>query len=203
VSKNTASAAEVNSGKGHALEDEILGQAEEALPDWMANYRPELDAETLAGDMRDLVLDILRELREPWHKLSEKQQVYFATFVQDAMRTVVSRAVVLIAAHDFPALAVNLDLARPANRAPIPRAPTPPDKKARRIGKEDGLRGDRDHAAAYPEYGHADYEIGRALGNNERAALLATALELGAVAGKGARAGREQSFQRHNRTCSI
>jgi hypothetical protein len=66
-------------------------------------------AAVLLGDMRDEVLDLVRDLREPWHKLAEKQQAYTAQRVEDRCRAVITRAVNAIAARDFPAIAVILE----------------------------------------------------------------------------------------------
>ncbi len=254
--------------------------ADEAIPVGTQSAAP-LAVRTLSGDLGDAVLDILREIRDPWHKLTESRQTFIAGQIRQTTGLLVERAVNLLAAQEFPAIAVILeqlafkpkgieaklamsaidratrhqlvdaqgkpvliviadpaafmgargpakidkqapelpldaaepageaigplpdesgfepdpefaeadaaDLKRPGNKGKRRPAVVEPHLEAQRIGKEDGLRGDRDHAARYPagQYGHADdYEIGHALGQNERAALMATARELGAVAGK-------------------
>lgn len=61
-----------------------------------------------------------------------------------------------------------------------------PNDEARRMGREDGLGGVRDHAARYPEGepGYGDYILGRADGEAERARVMA----LGEPVGGGATA---------------
>ena len=55
------------------------------------------------------------------------------------------------------------------------RQPAEPHAEARAQGREDGLAGHRDHAARWPagEYGHADYALGHADGEAERARVMA------------------------------
>ena len=83
--------------------DETLAPAPEA-----ALSSPELAAKTLAGDLRDQMLELVRDLREPWHKAGEKQQRYFAERVSDRCMVLVTKAVGIVAAHDFPALPATI-----------------------------------------------------------------------------------------------
>lgn len=55
-----------------------------------------------------------------------------------------------------------------------PKNGAAPNEEARAAGREDGLGGVKDHAARYPqgEPGHADYELGKADGEAERARIL-------------------------------
>jgi hypothetical protein len=67
-----------------------------------------LAAATLAGDMRDGILEMMRDLREPFHKIGEKHQGYFATRAYDLSMTIVGQMVGIIAAHDFPSIAASI-----------------------------------------------------------------------------------------------
>jgi hypothetical protein len=69
----------------------------------------EIAAKTLTGDLRDLVLSIQRESIEPWHRRSETQQRYFVGYAEAAIEVAVGRAVQIIAAGGFPAIAVTLE----------------------------------------------------------------------------------------------
>lgn len=85
----------------------------------------------------------------------------------------------------FAALEINqsLDWVAAAEAEPAPRkrrangngATAEPNTEARQHGREDGLGGVIDHAARYPEGepGHADYILGRADGEAERARVIA------------------------------
>lgn len=231
-----------------------------------------LVARTLSGDLRDAMIELMKDQRQAWHKLSERQQEYVAQRVQDRCVELVIDAVNLIAAHGFIAISVTLEqvtfkpkgieaklalanisvgtrhalvdaqgsqvmivVADPktflgARGAPkidkqalfdappveqdeaegdgvgplfvgqggdaaddeIPGAPQvikvedlpAYESEARRIGREDGQLGFRDHAARYAsgEPGHADYELGHNDGTAERRALEA-ARDHGAEAG--------------------
>lgn len=98
---------------GNGVEGDPLGldEAEAALDAFAKKYASlaPVAAKTLVGDMRDHVLDLVRELRDPWHKLSEKQQAHFALMTGDFARVLIERTVQLISAHDFPAIAVTLE----------------------------------------------------------------------------------------------
>jgi hypothetical protein len=67
-----------------------------------------LSAMTLMGDMRDFMLELVRDQREPWHKLSESQQSYVAQRIEDRCRETVNTAVTLIAGRDFAAIPATL-----------------------------------------------------------------------------------------------
>lgn len=69
----------------------------------------EIAARTAAGDLRDFVLEEIRQLGSPWRKLSESHQGYIAQRVQDRCQQIVTEAVNLIAARDFTAIAVSLE----------------------------------------------------------------------------------------------
>lgn len=58
--------------------------------------------EYLAADLRDSMLGLFRDLREPWHQLDEKQQRRTAERVAEACDAVVIRAVETIAAREYP-----------------------------------------------------------------------------------------------------
>lgn len=62
----------------------------------------EFAAKTLTGDLRDLLLDELRQLREPWHKLSERQQEIIAERVYGRSVEAVAELVNVIGARSFP-----------------------------------------------------------------------------------------------------
>lgn len=213
----------------------------------------ELAAKTLSGDLRDFVIELLRDLRSPWHKLPESQQSFQAQRVQDRCAEMVGEAVNLIAAREFPAIDVLLEeirfkekgcdvklgvsgMSRELRHALVDsrggrvmvviadplffrgaRGPAKIDKQAlfdatpnghdepagaagplfaegaaepigeaRNHGYNDGFDGVQDHAARWAAgvAGHADYELGKAEGEDERAAKLAEAREVGATAGE-------------------
>lgn len=60
----------------------------------------ELAAETLSGDLRDVMLTHIRAMETPWSKLSEQQQSLKILAITNATETIVRRAVAIIAARD-------------------------------------------------------------------------------------------------------
>ncbi|MBD9540134.1 hypothetical protein IB276_11785 [Ensifer sp. ENS04] len=60
----------------------------------------ELAAETLSGDLRDVMLTHIRAMETPWSKLSEQQQSLKILAITSATETIVRRAVAIIAARD-------------------------------------------------------------------------------------------------------
>lgn len=66
-----------------------------------------LSAETLSGDIRDMLLTHIRAMETPWSKLSEDKQrekIYAAT---EAAKSMVRGAVKLVTAHEFPHIVVE------------------------------------------------------------------------------------------------
>ncbi len=59
----------------------------------------EMTAETLSGDLRDVMLTHIRSMETPWSKLSEKAQADKIYAITNATETIVRRAVALIASH--------------------------------------------------------------------------------------------------------
>lgn len=61
-----------------------------------------LDASTLFGDTRDAILERLRHLPKPWTVLSEKEQQEWIDSTERVARTLVTRAVHIVAAQGRP-----------------------------------------------------------------------------------------------------
>lgn len=72
----------------------------------------DIAARTLTGDLRDQMLELVRDLREPFHAIGERQQKFYAERVEHICEAVVARAVRLIAAHDFPVISATLKEAK-------------------------------------------------------------------------------------------
>ena len=110
--KNTRSAAKVNGEAGQQDNPAERGGASSegngppAPPPLRAI---DIALKTMLGDGRDAMIDGWREMREPWHKLSEKQQTYYARLAEDLMRSTIHQIVALVAANDFPTIAVTLE----------------------------------------------------------------------------------------------
>lgn len=64
---------------------------------------------TLTGDLRDFILTLFRDERNPWHMMSEERQTWLAQHVEDECETLVERAVGIIAGRDLPSIAVGLE----------------------------------------------------------------------------------------------
>lgn len=61
----------------------------------------ELAAETLSGDLRDVMLTHIRSMGDPWSKMSEKAQSDKIYAISNACETMIRRAVAIIAARDI------------------------------------------------------------------------------------------------------
>ncbi len=61
----------------------------------------EMTAETLSGDLRDVMLTHIRSMQTPWSKMSEQAQKDKIYAISNACETIVRRAVSLIAARDM------------------------------------------------------------------------------------------------------
>ena len=66
-----------------------------------------LQAETLTGDIRDLLLTHIRSMETPWSKLSERQQQAKIDAITNGAETLVRAAVRLVAHQGFPHLTVS------------------------------------------------------------------------------------------------
>lgn len=89
--QNGDASGDVNAGNG-------LGQAA------AASTGPALAEKTLTGDLRDFILRLFRDERNPWHLMSEERQTRLAAQVDAECEMLVERAIGFIAAHDFPSL---------------------------------------------------------------------------------------------------
>lgn len=67
-----------------------------------------LDAATLSGDIRDVLLSHMRAMNVPWAMLSEDEQRDKIEAVTRCAETLVRRTVLTLATADFPAIAVSL-----------------------------------------------------------------------------------------------
>lgn len=63
------------------------------------NSAEDLAAETLSGDLRDVMLTHIRSMETPWSKMSEKAQSDKIYAITNATETIVRRAVAIIAAQ--------------------------------------------------------------------------------------------------------
>lgn len=64
---------------------------------------------TLTGDLRDSLLGLFRDEKNPWHLMSEERQTRLAHIIEEHCEILVRRAISIIAARDFPAVGVALD----------------------------------------------------------------------------------------------
>lgn len=77
----------------------------------------EMAADTLAGDLRDVMLTHIRSMETPWSKLSEDDQGDKIYAIDNACRDIVRRAVAIIAARGFHTVhAVLENIAVKANK---------------------------------------------------------------------------------------
>lgn len=73
-----------------------------------ASENLDLQAETLSGDIRDVLLTHIRSMETPWSKLSEAQQADKIYACEKAGRDLVRRAVNLVSDRGFAHLQVQL-----------------------------------------------------------------------------------------------
>lgn len=66
-----------------------------------------MEAGTLAGDIRDVILTHFREIKVPWSMLSEQEQADKIEAIEKLGRDVARRAVYMVAASDMPILHVT------------------------------------------------------------------------------------------------
>ncbi|MBW8447895.1 MAG: hypothetical protein K0M49_19905 [Arenimonas sp.] len=64
----------------------------------------ELAADTLSGDLRDVMLTHIRSMETPWSKMSETAQTDKIYAITNACETIVRRAVAIVAAHGSEAV---------------------------------------------------------------------------------------------------
>lgn len=69
---------------------------------------PSVDAPTLLGDVRDAILDRLRNLPKPWPEMSDDQQREAIAGCEQIARHMISSAVRAIASQGFPTIAGKL-----------------------------------------------------------------------------------------------
>lgn len=73
-----------------------------------AGAMPELNTETLCGDIRDAVLAELRQMPKPWAQMSEQEQERCIFRARDIADSLVRRSVDLIAERGLPALPIEV-----------------------------------------------------------------------------------------------
>lgn len=66
-------------------------------------------AETLRGDLRDLVLGAIRMLAKPWAQLTEAEQKHLAGLVDGHATAIVGRMAVLVATKGQPCVIAKVD----------------------------------------------------------------------------------------------
>lgn len=69
---------------------------------------PEMQIESLAGDLRDAMLMRVRDIKRPWSMLTEEEQRDLANGMELASRQLVRGAVRLLTAWDWPRAVVHL-----------------------------------------------------------------------------------------------
>lgn len=67
----------------------------------------ELDTKTMRGDLRDMILQVLRQAKKPWEKMSELEQRQVIGDVTFAANSMVSRMAHLVAAAGQPTLCAS------------------------------------------------------------------------------------------------
>ena len=72
-----------------------------------ADQQARLAAETLSGDLRDVLLTHIRSMETPWSKLSEREQQNRIHAIEKAAETMVRGAVRVVANHGFPHMIVQ------------------------------------------------------------------------------------------------
>jgi hypothetical protein len=68
----------------------------------------EVHGDTLAGDVRDMLLTHIRSMETPWSKLSERDQEYRIDACENAAKFLVSQVCALMAKQDFPNILVSV-----------------------------------------------------------------------------------------------
>lgn len=77
--------------------------------DLLQNVEPsDIHIDTLAGDIRDHVLDLYKTMKTPWPLLAESKQRDLANGADLLARDMVRRVVRLVTAHDFPRVVVKV-----------------------------------------------------------------------------------------------
>lgn len=66
-----------------------------------------LEADTLTGDIRDVLLTHIRSMETPWSKLSEFQQGDKIRAISKCAEDLVRRSITIVASQDFPRLEVK------------------------------------------------------------------------------------------------
>lgn len=74
----------------------------------MEGDEPDLQIETLAGDMRDEMLSRVKHLKATWNLLSQQEQAEVANGLELFAKQMVRRAVHLVTRQEFPHTAVKL-----------------------------------------------------------------------------------------------
>lgn len=68
----------------------------------------DMAADTLAGDLRDMMLTHIRSMENPWSKMSERQQEDKIFAVTRACESAVRRGVAILAARDMPHISATI-----------------------------------------------------------------------------------------------
>lgn len=68
----------------------------------------ELAKETLTGDIRDFLLDEIRNLQKPWERMTEDEQSELIDRTSRRVETTTNEAVKIVAANGFPVFQVEL-----------------------------------------------------------------------------------------------
>lgn len=74
----------------------------------MEGGEPDLELDTLSGDLRDEMLSRIKHLKATWNLLSQSEQAEVANGLELFAKTIVRRAVHLVTKQSFPHTAVTL-----------------------------------------------------------------------------------------------
>ncbi len=66
-------------------------------------------ADTMKGDMRDLVLDRIKNLKKPWQQMPEHEQKNLVWDIERAVEAAITQAVEIIAADKRPVIKATLE----------------------------------------------------------------------------------------------
>lgn len=69
----------------------------------------EMAAETLRGDVRDFILDRVRNIRKPWNTLSEDEQSDQIHAADDAAKALVEKVALLVASEGRKVVVANVE----------------------------------------------------------------------------------------------
>lgn len=81
----------------------------ESVSEKVSQEEVDLAADTLTGDIRDALLDNIKNMQKPWQQLTENQQKGVAIAVEDMAKNVVRKAVTIIAKQGRTVIQASLE----------------------------------------------------------------------------------------------